>query len=413
MTAPGEFVVSESAFEEFFDAVLPLCDERLTRLVAGAAARSLFGRGGITAVARMTGLDKGRISRGAQQIAAGVEPFTSGSGRVRAEGGGRKPVTVTQPGIEDALDALVEPTTRGDPMTLLRWTTKSVMKLAGALHVLGFEVSAMTVYTMLRGMGYSLQATSKTLEGSDHPDRDDQFRYIAQMVTRYQAHGQPVTSCDTKKKEQVGQYANPGQEWQPTGHPVPVKDHDFPDPAMAKAVPYGVYDVTANTGWVSVGISADTAEFAVNSIRTWWHRMGRDAYPDARELLITVDAGGSNGHRNRLWKKLLAQFAVEEGLQITVCHFPPGTSKWNKIEHRMFSQITLNWRGRPLESYENVVSLIGSTTTEKGLTLGAALDESVYEKGIKVTEQEMADLPVYRHLFHGDWNYTVGIQENT
>ena len=270
----------------------------------------------------------------------------------------------------------------------------------------------MTVYNMLRGMGFSMQGTVKTLEGSDHPDRDDQFRYIAGLVTQFQAGGQPVTSCDAKKKELVGQYANAGQEWQPKGQPIPVKDHDFPDPEMPKAVPYGVYDITENQGWVSVGISADTAEFAVNSIRNWWHRMGRAAYPQARELLITVDAGGSNGHRNRLWKKLITEFALEEGLKITVCHFPPGTSKWNKIEHRMFSQITMNWRGRPLESYETIVSLIGSTTTSKGLKVGSALDESVYQKGIKVSDQELADLPIHPHLYHGDWNYTVGHSED-
>jgi hypothetical protein len=398
-----EYVLTETAFSEFFDTVVPLLDERRTRLFAGAASK-MFGHGGIAAVARMAGIDRGTISRGAREIESGVEV----TGRVRASGAGRKPVTESQPGIEDALDGLVEPVTRGDPMSPLRWTTKSVQNLAGALKVLGFEVSGMTVYKMLRGMGYSLQGNAKTLEGAGHPDRDDQFRYIASLVARFQAKGQPVTSCDAKKKEQVGQYSSPGREWQPKGRPVPVKDHDFPDPNMPKAVPYGVYDITANQGWVSVGISADTAEFAVNSIRSWWHRMGRDAYPNARELLITVDAGGSNGHRNRLWRKLITELAVEERLEITICHFPPGTSKWNKIEHRMFSQITMNWRGRPLESYEAVVSLIGSTTTSKGLKVGAALDDSVYQKGIKVDDKELADLPIHRHLFHGDWNYTVG-----
>lgn len=398
-----EYVVTESALSEFFETVIPLFDERQTRLFAGAASK-MFGHGGIAVVARMSGIDRGRVSRGAQQIASGGDD----SGRVRAPGAGRKPITESQSGIDDALDRLVEPVTRGDPMSPLRWTTKSVQNLAGALKVLGFEVSGMTVYKMLRGMGYSLQGNAKTLEGTDNPDRDDQFRYIARLVDRFQTKGQPVTSCDAKKKEKVGQYANPGQEWLPKGQPVPAKDHDFPDPDMPKAVPYGVYDITTNQGWVSVGISADTAEFAVNGVRTWWHKMGRDAYPNARELLITVDAGGSNGHRNRLWKKLITQFAQEEGLEITVCHFPPGTSKWNKIEHRMFSQITMNWRGRPLESYETVVSLIGSTTTSKGLKVGAALDESVYEKGIKVSDKELAGLPIYRHLFHGDWNYTVG-----
>ena len=364
----------------------------------------MFGHGGIGAVARMSGLDRTTVSRGAKQIVSGVED----TARVRASGGGRKRLAESQPGLEDALDRLVEPETRGDPMCRLRWTTKSVQKLADALATQGFRISGMTVYNMLRGMGFSLQGTAKTLEGSDHPDRDDQFRYIADLVARFQAKEQPVTSCDAKKKENVGQYANAGREWHSKGQPVPVKDHDFPNPDMPKAVPYGVYDITANEGWVSVGISADTAEFAVNSIRNWWNGMGRAAYPGARELLITVDSGGSNGRRNRLWKKLITEFALEEGLEITVCHFPPGTSKWNKIEHRMFSQITMNWRGRPLESYETIVSLIGSTTTSKGLKIGAALDDSVYQRGIKVSDQELAGLPIYPHLFHGDWNYTVG-----
>lgn len=403
-----EHALSEDALSEFFDVVLPLLDERQTRLVTGAASK-MFGHGGIGLVARMSGLDRTTVSRGAKQIASGVE----NTGRVRAPGGGRKALTESQPGLEDALDGLVEPETRGDPMCRLRWTTKSVQNLAQALTAMGFRISGMTVYNMLRGMGYSLQGTAKTLEGSHHPDRDDQFRYIAGLVARFQAKGQPVTSCDAKKKEQVGQYANEGKEWQPKGQPVPVKDHDFPDPDMPKAVPYGVYDITANKGWVSVGISSDTAEFAVNSIRNWWHRMGRTAYPNAHELLITVDAGGSNGHRNRLWKKLITEFALEEGLEVTVCHFPPGTSKWNKIEHRMFSQISTNWRGRPLESYETVVSLIGSTTTSKGLKVGAALDDSVYLKGVKVGDRDLSELPIYPHLFHGDWNYTVGGSEES
>jgi hypothetical protein len=409
MAAMAEYVLSESVLTEFFGAVMPLLDERQARLVTGAASK-MFGHGGIGAVARMSGLNRTTVSRGARQVEPGAEE--PGAGRVRAAGGGRKPLTESQPGLEEALDALVEPVTRGDPMSQLRWTTKSVQNLAGALVVLGFTVSGMTVYNMLRGMGYSLQGTSKALEGSGHPDRDDQFRYIAALVGRLQAAGQPVVSCDAKKKEQVGQYANAGREWQPKGQPVPVRDHDFPDPNMPKATPYGVYDIAGNEGWVCVGLSADTAEFAVNSLRTWWHKMGRDAYPNARELLVTVDAGGSNGSRNRLWKKLITEFALAEGLEITVCHFPPGTSKWNKIEHRMFSQITMNWRGRPLESYEAVVSLIASTTTSKGLRVGAALDDSVYQKGIKVSDKELAELPIYPHLFHGDWNYTVGGSEN-
>jgi hypothetical protein len=402
-----EYSLSEGAMTEFFGTVLPLLDEKQRRLVTGAASK-MFGHGGIGVVAQMTGLDRGTVSRGAKQIASGEV----GTGRVRASGGGRRTLVESQPGVEGALDRLVEPVTRGDPMSPLRWTTKSVKNLAEALGSQGFTISGMTVYNMLRGMGYSLQRTAKTIEGSSHPDRDDQFRYIARLAAAFQAKGLPVTSCDAKKKEQVGQYANQGREWQPKGGPVPVKDHDFPDKDLPKAVPYGVYDVFGNEGWVSVGISADTAEFAVNSIRTWWHRMGRVAYPRAGELLITVDSGGSNGSRNRLWKKLLAEFALSEGLEITVCHFPPGTSKWNKIEHRMFSHISMNWRGRPLESYQAVVSLIGSTTTSKGLRIEAGLDDLVYQKGIKVHDKELADLPIYPHLFHGDWNYTVGGQMN-
>lgn len=402
-----EYALSEAELSEFFHVVLPLLNERQTRLVMGAASRML-GHGGIVAVSRMSGLDQGRISRGRKQVESGVEDTT----RVRAPGAGRKRLSESQPGLEDALDGLVEPVTRGDPERPLRWTTKSVQNLAQALVVLGFQVSGMTVYNMLRGMGFSLQAPSKTLEGSGHPDRDDQFRYIAGLAAQFQAVGQPVTSCDAKKKEQVGQYSNGGREWHPKGEPVPVKDHDFPDPNLPKAVPYGVYDIAANQGWVSVGISADTAEFAANSISTWWHKMGRATYPEARELLITVDSGGSNGSRNRLWKKMITEFALREGLKITICHFPPGTSKWNKIEHRMFSQITTNWRGRPLESYETVVSLIGSTTTRMGLKIGAALDNSAYKKGVKVDDKELAGLPIYPHLFHGDWNYTVGGSED-
>jgi len=398
-----EYTLTDAVLSEFFGSVFPILDERQKRLLAGAASR-MFGHGGIGVVARMSGLDRTTVSRGAKQLGTGAE----GSGRVRARGGGRKRVEESQPGIDDALDGLVEPVTRGDPMSPLRWTTKSVQNLAGALAVLGFRVSGMTVYNMLRAKGFSLQGVAKSLEGSGHPDRDDQFRYIANLVTLFQARGQPVTSCDAKKKEQVGQYANAGREWNPKGGPPLAKDHDFPDPDLPKAVPYGVYDITANEGWVSVGISADTAEFAVNSIRTWLHRMGRQKYPYLKELMVTVDSGGSNGSRNRLWKKLIAELALEEGIAITVCHFPPGTSKWNKIEHRMFSHITMNWRGRPLESYAAVVNLIGATTTAKGLRVGSALDDGVYQKGIKVSDKELQGLPIYPHLFHGDWNYTVG-----
>jgi hypothetical protein len=316
-------------------------------------------------------------------------------------------VAEARPGYTEALDSLVEPESRGDPTCNLRWTTKSTRNLAEEMGRLGFSTSHTTVAGQLEGMGYSLQAPSKTEEGKNHPDRDAQFRYIAARVAEHQAEGQPVISIDTKKKELIGNYDNGGREYQPKGDPVRVKDHDFPDPNVPKAVPYGIYDQTRNEGWMTVGKSADTAEFAVSSIERWWEKMGSEAYPGASRLLITADAGGSNGYRTRLWKKKIAEFAEKTGLEITVCHFPPGTSKWNKIEHRMFSQVTLNWRGRPLESHEVVVNLIGSTTTTTGLRIQAELDEGTYIKGIKVSNKEIAKLPITRHDFHGEWNYTL------
>jgi hypothetical protein len=318
---------------------------------------------------------------------------------------------VAQPGIAQALDALVEPGTRGDPMSPLRWTTKSTRMLADELVRVGFRCSYALVNTLLRSMGYSLQGVAKTLEGSTHPDRDAQFRYLAGVVAGFQEAGDPVISVDTKKKEMVGRFENPGVTWRPAGDPVRALDHDFPDPDLPKAVPYGIYDLARDEGWVSVGMSADTGDFALNSIRTWWATMGRAAYPHARRLLITADAGGSNGHRNRLFKARLAEFAAETGLEITVCHFPPGTSKWNKIEHRMFSHITMNWRGRPLTSYQTVVDLIGSTTTRTGLTIRAELDDNHYQTGITITDKHFKSLPLQRHEFHGDWNYTMKPQD--
>ena len=370
--------------------------------MAGAAARAL-GYGGVKAVAVASGLSLSTIQTGAREVDEGVEP----SERVRAPGAGRKRVEKVQPGLEDALDSLVEPETRGDPECPLRWTTKSLRNLSGDLASLGFAASPPIVGEMLAAMGYSLQAPVKTKEGADHPDRDAQFRYIAGLVEEFRSAGEPVISVDAKKKELVGDFAPSGREWRPVRQPVEVNTYDFPDKDLGKAVPYGVYDVAANAGWVSVGRSADTAEFAVQTIRSWWLRMGKSAYPNATRLLITADGGGSNGYRVRLWKKEIATLAREFGLDITVVHFPRGTSKWNKIEHRLFSHITMNWRGRPLESHEVVVNLIAGTTTRTGLTVVAELDQDDYEKGIKVTDKEFEKIPITRHAFHGEWNYTI------
>jgi len=387
---------------EFFKAIFPHLDERQRRRLTGGFAEML-GHGGITATAKASGLARNTVQRGALDIRSGVEP----SDLVREPGAGRKPAEVAQPGLTEALDSLVEPESRGDPMCALRWTTKSTRKLSGELNRMGFQTSHTTLRFLLSDMGYSLQGTAKTIEGTEHRDRDAQFRYIAGLVSAFQSGGEPVISVDAKKKEHVGKYANAGREWRPAGQPVHVKDHDFPDPDVPKAVPYGVYDMTGNEGWVTVGMSADTADFAVTTIERWWEKMGSEAYPNASRLLITADAGGSNGYRSRLWKKRIAEFAEKTGIEITVCHFPPGTSKWNKIEHRMFSQITMNWRGRPLETHEAVVNLIGSTTTSTGLKINAELSQQVFLKGIEVTDKEIQALPLQRHDFHGDWNYTM------
>jgi hypothetical protein len=312
-----------------------------------------------------------------------------------------------QPGLLVALDDLVEPESRGDPMCPLRWTSKSTRTLAGELRAQGFAVSHVTVGDLLHRMGYSLQATAKENEGAQHPDRDAQFRHIDGQARAHLEAGEPVVSVDTKKKEVVGNLANKGREWQPTGRPARVDVHDFPDPEVGKAIPYGVFDIAANEGFVNVGDDADTAAFAVATIGRWWDEVGRVAYPQATRLLITADAGGSNGNRNRLWRLRLGQLAARTGLQITVCHFPPGTSKWNKIEHRLFSAISMNWRGRPLTSHQVVVDLIANTTTRTGLKVHARLDQGHYPTGIKVTDKQLAAVPLTRHSFHGDWNYTV------
>src|SRR5665811_667718 len=344
-------------------------------------------------------------SKAVRELSGAVKQATPG--RVRRPGGGRKPLTETDPGLVEALEALVDPATRGDPESPLRWSSKSTRELADALGAQGHHVSHVSVGALLRSQDYSLQAASKTREGRQHPDRDAQFRYLAAKVNAYLAAGDPVISVDTKKKELVGNYKNAGREWQPTGEPVEVDVHDFPDPTVGKAIPYGVYDVGANAGWVSVGKDHDTASFAVATLRSWWQQVGRPGYPDTRRLLICADSGGSNGARLRLWKVELATLAAETGLAITVCHLPPGTSKWNKIEHRLFSHISMNWRGRPLESHEVVVDLIAATTTRTGLKVRAELDEGTYPKGVRITDKQMAILPLERHSFHPDWNYTL------
>ena len=392
----------EAALAAKFEAVLPHLDERQRRLLLGAEARVL-GHGGIRLVAKASGLAESTVSRGVSELEAGTQP----QGRVRRAGGGRKSLVDTDPDVVAALLALVEPDVRGDPMSPLRWTTKSTRKLAAELTRLGHRVSADTVGDLLRGQGFSLQANAKTIEGKQHPDRDAQFRYLNEQARTHQQAGQPVISVDTKKKELVGLFANGGREWGPAGQPVKVSTHDFEDKQLGKAVPYGIYDISADTGWVNVGTDGDTATFAVESIRRWWNHIGRHDYPHATQLLITADAGGSNGYRTRAWKSELAVLAAETSLQVTVCHLPPGTSKWNKIEHRLFSHITLNWRGRPLTSHEVIVETIAATTTRTGLTVHAQLDTGSYPTGIRISDAQMASLPITHHGFHGDWNYTL------
>lgn len=392
----------EQSLAAKFSALLPHLDERTQRLYLGSEARSL-GHGGIAAVARAAGVSRQTVAAGVDEMESGVPPL----GRVRRAGGGRKPVTETDPGLRPALLALVEPDPRGDPESPLRWTTRSTRKLADILIGAGHKISADTVADLLRAEGFSLQGNAKTLEGKQNPDRDAQFRYLNEQVKDHQAAAWPVISVDAKKKEQLGQFANAGREWHPAGQPIKVSTHDFADPALGKVVPYGIYDLTANTGWVSVGTDHNTATFAVESIRRWWNTTGRHAYPHAERLLVTADAGGSNGYRTRAWKTELAALACQTGLAITVCHFPPGTSKWNAIEHRLFSQISMNWRGRPLTSHEVVLNTIAATTTRTGLTVHSELDTGTYPTGTTISDQQMTSLPITRHDWHGEWNYTL------
>jgi hypothetical protein len=390
-----------------FAALSPVMDERMRRQWAAAEAAAL-GWGGVTAVARATGLAWNTIKAGMRELDERAErPGQAVDGRVRRPGGGRKRLTETDPQLLGALQALVDPATRGHPQSPLRWTCKSTAKLAEELTRMNHPVTDRTVAAMLKENGYSLQANRKTREGNQHPDRNAQFEHINRQVVAFHKQRQPVISVDTKKKELVGDFRNAGREWRPKGEPQEVRVHDFKDKQLGKAIPYGVYDLASNEGWVSVGITHDTARFAAASIRRWWNEMGAARFPGARKLMITADGGGSNSSRNRLWKVVLQELADELGLSLHVCHFPPGTSKWNKIEHRMFCFITSNWRGRPLTSLQTIVELIGATTTATGLIVRAAIDEAEYETGIKVSDEQLAQVNLKRSNFHGEWNYTI------
>jgi hypothetical protein len=386
----------------------PVLDERARRLWAATEARAI-GWGGITHVAEATGLSRITIKTGLSEIDLPVTPADRkvARQRLRRPGGGRKPLVDHDPNLLRDLETLVDPVTRGDPMAPLRWTCKSAAKLATELQARGHAVSERSVNRLLHDLDYSLQSNRKTIEGKGHPDRDAQFQYINRRVQAFQRQGQPVVSVDAKKKELVGQFRNGGREWRPQGQPEEVEVYDFAKRDLGKAIPYGIYDQTTDTGWVSVGVDHDTAKFAVETLRRWWRNMGRRIYPRAKRLLITADGGGSNGRRCRLWKVQLQEFADETGLRISVCHFPPGTSKWNKIEHRMFCYITENWRGRPLVSREVVVNLIGHTTTQTGLAIRSELDEGNYPTGRKVSDEQMEGLSIKRDKFHGEWNYSI------
>lgn len=388
-----------------FKALNYTMNEKMRRLWAATEARAL-GWGGVSLVSSATGMSRTTITEGIRELSLTKNDLAHGE-RVRRDGAGRSSIEDLYPKIKKQLEILVESTTRGDPQAALRWTCKSTQNLSDELQKLGMTVSDRTVSHLLYAMKYSLQVNRKTKEGSSSPDRNEQFELINRLVKQFQKNGQPVISVDTKKKELIGDFRNGGSEWRSKGNPEKVRVHDFIDKKLGKGIPYGVYDMTANQGWVSVGNDHDTAEFAVASIARWWKKMGSRAYPHAKELLITADSGGSNASRSRLWKREISRFSKESGLKITVCHFPPGTSKWNKIEHRMFCHITQNWRGRPLVSTEVMVNLIGSTKTKAGLKIKAGLDRNAYEKGIKVTEEEFSAIKIQPHKFRCDWNYTI------
>jgi len=405
----------QRVIREKYERLKGCLDERARRLWAGSEAIT-FGRGGIRAVAEAMEISQQVVIAGSREL-KGESPgrVPPAAGRQRRPGGGRKAKAEQEPGLVKAVEEIVDSATRGDPMRPLKWTSKSLDKICGDLKQQGWQVSAPTISKILRKtLKYSLQAQKKTKEGAkQHPDRDAQFQHLSQQCKDFQQRGQPVISVDAKKKEKVGNFKNVGREWQPQGNPELANSHDFEDKQLGKFTPYGIHDQGRNEGWVSVGVDHDTAEFAVASIRNWWTRMGKSVYPEARELLITADAGGSNGYRTRLWKRELQKLADETGLTLTICHFPPGTSKWNKIEHRMFCHITANWRGRPLSSLEVAVNLIGSTTTKKGLSIQAGLDLSAYEKGIRVSKEEMSKLNLKPADFHGEWNYMITSRNST
>jgi len=401
------YAVAIKLIKTKYRALIPLMDERMRRQWAASEATA-YGWGGIQAVAQATGMSPTTIRKGQAEVATrAARPKAPVTSRLRRPGAGRKCKTDEYPELIEALEKLVDPVTRGDPESPLRWTCKSTESLASELTAKGHKVSDSTVGRLLKSAGYSLQSNRKTREGASHPDRNAQFEHINLTVRTFQDRGQPVISVDTKKKELVGDFKNGGREWQPTGKPEEVRVHDFLDKELGKAIPYGVYDIAKNKGWVSVGIDHDTARFATEAIRRWWSKMGSPRYRGARELLITADGGGSNGSRCRLWKVALQDLATDLGLRIQVCHFPPGTSKWNKIEHRMFSHITQNWRGRPLISHEVIINLIANTATQQGLIIQAELDTGVYPTGIKVSDEELALVNLFREDFHGDWNYTI------
>ncbi len=401
-------MIDERVIGDRFRALAPELSERSRRIWAASEARVL-GRGGVAAVSRASGISENTIRKGIREIAAGerLEP-----GRVRQRGGGRKPIAASDPELVAALERLVTEDCRGDPMQVLLWTSKSVRKLAAELRDQGHEVHFTTVAAVLRSLGYSLQSNRKSLEGAQHPDRDAQFHLINERVSAAIAAGEPAISIDTKKKELVGEFKNAGREWRPKSEPVKVSTHDFPSQAIGKAIPYGVYDIASNEGFVNVGITAETAQLAVASIRAWWQDLGAERYPSARSLQITADCGGGNGNRIRLWKTELQKLADETGLEIRVCHFPPGTSKWNKIEHRLFCHISQTWRGRPLISYQVIINSIAATTTSSGLKVYARLDEHDYPKKIEVADTEIAAVNLTPDAFHPEWNYAISPSPN-
>lgn len=401
--------LSYDSIRRRYEKIAPSLNEKARRHWSGAEALEL-GYGGVAAVSRATKLTPRTIRRGVRELSGETAPEEEG--RQRKPGGGRKKLSERQPNLMKALEELVEPYSSGDPMRPLRWTCKSTSNLAADLNEQGFTVSPSSVRSLLKDIGYSLQGTRKRFEGKQSPDRNKQFEYISKATEEFQRRGSPVISVDAKKKELVGNFSNGGQEWQRQGHPIEVEAYDFINKDLGKVTPYGTYDLTHNLGWVNVGTDKDTARFAVRSIECWWEELGERLYPDAKEILIMADGGGSNGSRNRLWKRSIQEWANREGLSVMVCHFPPGTSKWNKIEHRMFCHITRNWRGTPLVSHEVIVELIGSTTTKEGLSIGVSLDLDTYPTGLKVSDEEMESLNITRADFHGEWNYVIAPKSN-